>query len=112
MHTDDAPAVSSTGLFADSCEVCYAEKLSVKLDAECECRCPAPCSACCHEPLIRQHNGMWTCGTCGREWQSSDRYWCAWCGTWGDHQSGWCKEMDKFHSANTTMSCTAPKEDA
>lgn len=55
--------------------------------------CPAPCSACCHQPLIRQHNGMWTCGNCGREWTPEDKYWCAWCGKWGTHQSGWCADL-------------------
>ena len=24
---------------------------------------------------------------------AKEKYWCAWCGVWGDHQSGWCKDL-------------------
>lgn len=34
------------------------------------------------------------------EWeQLKDKLWCAWCGVWGDHQSGWCPEMKRLKQA-------------
>lgn len=37
--------------------------------------------------------------TCEGEWgariKEPENYWCAYCGIWGDHQSGWCPNLEK-----------------
>lgn len=55
-----------------------------------------PCSACCSAPLRVAGKGLthwYECKKCGSPADpATDKYWCAWCGKWGDHQSGWCAE--------------------
>ena len=61
-----------------------------------------PCSACCHAPFVHvvDRNIDWyECQRCGRKASPDDKYWCAWCAVWGDHQSGWCPEFKKFKEA-------------
>ena len=64
---------------------------------------PAPISACCHAAFIAVNDDSkrYACIKCGKIADpKTDRYWCAWCGEWGDHQSGWCKHLQDFRNSD------------
>lgn len=51
-----------------------------------------PVSSCCSAPFAPAPgpDAPRPCSRCGRHESPGDTYWCALCGTHGDHQSGWC----------------------
>ena len=79
--------------------------MSITKNAKRACRRAAPpCSACCYAPLrvagTREGTRWYECTKCGKHTDPSDKYWCAFCGKWGDHQSGWCKHLQDFRNSD------------